>query len=109
MAALSPCPPARPPSRPQEMLALCLLFSGGTFLYVATAHVLPEIQHGGMGGGEEDGTAGEAGGDEDGGHHGHSHGRAHGTPPRMKWAEVWTMVAGVLLPLLLDAGGSHGH
>lgn len=27
----------------QEMVALCLLFSGGTFLYVATAHVLPEI------------------------------------------------------------------
>lgn len=27
----------------QESVALCLLFSGGTFLYVATAHVLPEI------------------------------------------------------------------
>lgn len=26
-----------------ESVALCLLFSGGTFLYVATAHVLPEI------------------------------------------------------------------
>jgi hypothetical protein len=26
------------------MLAQLLLFSGGTFLYVATAHVLPEIQ-----------------------------------------------------------------
>jgi hypothetical protein len=23
---------------------MCLLFSGGTFLYVATAHILPEIQ-----------------------------------------------------------------
>ena len=30
----------------QESVALCLLFSGGTFLYVATAHVLPEIQSG---------------------------------------------------------------
>lgn len=28
-------------------LAMCLLFSGGTFLYVATAHILPEIQAGG--------------------------------------------------------------
>jgi hypothetical protein len=30
----------------RTMLAVILLFSGGTFLYVATAHVLPEIQEG---------------------------------------------------------------
>jgi hypothetical protein len=108
----------------QEMLALCLLFSGGTFLYVATAHVLPEIQAGSAGGGhghgalDADGFADGAGGggagsshsDDDGagygeGGHGHSHG--HKTPPKMKWREVWVMVTGVLLPLLIDV--HHGH
>jgi hypothetical protein len=89
------------------MLALCLLFSGGTFLYVATAHVLPEIQ---AGVGAEDAEEADlkdlvVGGE---GHHGHAHGKhPHGTPPRMKWAEVWVMVAGVLLPLFLDV--HHGH
>ena len=29
----------------RKMIAIILLFSAGTFLYVATAHVLPEIQH----------------------------------------------------------------
>lgn len=37
-------------------LALCLLFSGGTFLYVATAHILPEVQAQGSG----DGGAGDS-------------------------------------------------
>ncbi len=27
----------------RDTLALCLLFSAGTFLYVATAHILPEV------------------------------------------------------------------
>ena len=78
----------------QEMLALCLLFSGGTFLYVATAHVLPEIQAGALSGG---------GGDDE--HEGHSHGH-HGT--RLTWTEVWVLVAGVLFPLMLNVG-EHGH
>ena len=76
----------------QEMLALCLLFSGGTFLYVATAHVLPEIQAGALSGGDDE-------------HEGHSHGH-HGT--RLSWTEVWVLVAGVLFPLMLNVG-EHGH
>lgn len=72
------------------MLAQLLLFSGGTFLYVATAHVLPEIQ------------AGNSHGDE-----GHAHGGSNRTPPKMKWSETWLLVGGVLLPLLLDV--HHGH
>ena len=86
-----------------------LLFSGGTFLYVATAHVLPEIQAGNHnfvrssddvegGGGHEEG--GSVGG-------GHSHGGSMRTPPKMKWSETWLLVGGVLLPLLLDV--HHGH
>lgn len=87
----------------QEMLAICLLFSGGTFLYVATAHVLPEIQAG---------AHGPALRDEDDGHHhgeagGHGHSHAPRTPPKMKWSETWLLVSGVLLPLLLDV--HHGH
>ena len=98
------------------MLAVFLLFSGGTFLYVATAHVLPEIQAGnshfatgraalddkGGGGGHGDhvgGLSGSAGG--------HSHGSVVRTPPKMKWSETWLLVSGVLLPLLLDV--HHGH
>ena len=87
----------------QEMLALCLLFSGGTFLYVATAHVLPEIQS--SSGSDTEGLE-EVGADAE--CHGHSHGGSHGkVPPRMSWPEVWTLIAGVLFPLLLDV--HHGH
>lgn len=87
------------------------MFSGGTFLYVATAHVLPEIQAGHTPDpddedDEEAGTHTEA---ADGhGHHGHSHGGHRSKhSPRMKWVEVWVMVAGVLLPLLINV--HHGH
>lgn len=37
-------------------------------------------------------------------HGGHSHGGQHGG---LKWPEVWTLVAGLLLPLFLNVG--HGH
>jgi len=30
-----------------KQLAIVMLFSGGTFLFVATAHILPEVMHGG--------------------------------------------------------------
>lgn len=32
-------------------VALCVLFSGGTFLYAATMHILPEVLQSGGGGG----------------------------------------------------------
>lgn len=83
----------------QELLSILLLFSGGTFLYVATAHVLPEIQ------------AGVAHPHEDERHENCAEG-SHGavrqrTPPKMKWRETALLVSGVLLPLLLDV--HHGH
>ncbi len=91
------------------MLALCLLFSGGTFLYVATAHVLPEIQSGAHGGDDDDDDDDDDGDTGGSGHHHHHHHhhKHHRTPPKMKWSEVWVMVSGVLLPLLLDM--HHGH
>ena len=42
----------------RRSVALCLLFSAGTFLYVATCHVLPEVQHIEKPGNGEDGTGG---------------------------------------------------
>ena len=73
---------------------MLLLFSGGTFLYVATAHVLPEIQAGNIHHEELD----------EGAHEGHSHASSGSrrTPPKMKWSETALLVSGVLLPLLLD-------
>ena len=82
----------------QELLVVLLLFSGGTFLYVATAHVLPEIQAGTVHHEEEhEGCA-------DGSHSSVVRQR---TPPKMKWSETALLVSGVLLPLLLDV--HHGH
>jgi zinc transporter 9 len=73
-------------------LALCLLFSGGTFLYVATAHILPEIQMQRQPSGDAS-TPGE-GGEGEGG-------------PNLTWGEVGVLVGGLLLPLLLNV--QHGH
>jgi zinc transporter 9 len=92
----------------QEMLALCLLFSGGTFLYVACAHVLPEVQSGAHGGAEEGEDDDELHlGEDGGGGHGHSHGHGAKIAPRMTWFEVWLLVGGILFPLILDV--HHGH
>ena len=130
-----------------ESVALCLLFSGGTFLYVATAHVLPEITNcacrEGGGGGQQwrcgkgwllatcarpasqalhdpspplaharSSVAADAHlrtHDDDDHHHHHGSGAAkkHKHSHGMRWAEVWTLVAGVLLPLFINVG--HGH
>lgn len=77
----------------QESLALCFLFSGGTFLYVATAHILPELQQRSStrGSGQDD--------DED-----VSHASGNG---KMSWKDVSVLICGVLLPLLLNM--NHGH
>ncbi|CAH1263178.1 zinc transporter ZIP9-like [Branchiostoma lanceolatum] len=67
---------------------ITMLFSAGTFLYVATVHVLPEIQSMGTQAG------GEGGGD--GGHH-------HG----FSKLELVAFVTGALFPLLLSVGHKH--
>jgi zinc transporter 9 len=84
----------------QELLSILLLFSGGTFLYVATAHVLPEIQAGTVH-------------HEEAPPHANCSDSSHGaasrqrTPPKMKWSETALLVSGVLLPLLLDVHHAH--
>ena len=57
---------------------IAMLFSAGTFLYVATVHVLPEITHSNNSGG-------------------------------LSKFDVFIMVVGSLLPLLLNLGHSHAH
>jgi len=57
---------------------IAMLFSAGTFLYVATVHVLPEITHSDTGG-------------------------------RLSKFDVFVMVVGSMLPLVLNLGHSHEH
>ncbi|XP_077094456.1 zinc transporter ZIP9 [Siphateles boraxobius] len=64
---------------------VAMLFSAGTFLYVATVHVLPEV--GGMGG------------------HSHSPGASAGKG--LSKVEVGALVLGCLIPLVLSIGHQH--
>lgn len=70
----------------QTNLAICLMVSGGTFLYVAAAHILPEVQ-----------AAGQL------------EARPTDNKPAAPspWSDVWVMVAGMVLPLLINVEHSH--
>lgn len=83
----------------QTLVAQFLLFSGGTFLYVATAHILPEVQT------NSHITSKEKDEDEEGATAPHVHYHAHA--PLMLWSETGILVLGILLPLLINFG--HGH
>lgn len=63
---------------------VAMLFSAGTFLYVATVHVLPEV--GGMG---------------------HSHKADSGAAKGLTRVEVLALVIGCLIPLILSIGHQH--
>lgn len=63
---------------------VAMLFSAGTFLYVATVHVLPEV--GGMG---------------------HSHKPESGAAKGLSRTEVLALVVGCLIPLVLSIGHQH--
>ena len=66
---------------------LAMLFSAGTFLYVATVHVLPEVTSGG----------------------GHSHGSASGdkTQGGFSKSELVMLILGAVAPLFLSVGHHH--
>lgn len=65
---------------------VAMLFSAGTFLYVATVHVLPEVGGGG----------------------GHSHAAAGGNGGKgLSKVEVGALVLGCLIPLVLSVGHHH--
>lgn len=90
------------PRNMQWWTGMLLLFSGGTFLYVAM-HVLEEVQ----------GHARES----QAGHHGHKHGEkgangggegvGEGEKGKMRYADLACMTIGMFLPLLLNV--EHGH
>ncbi|XP_028294512.1 zinc transporter ZIP9 [Gouania willdenowi] len=67
---------------------VAMLFSAGTFLYVATVHVLPEV--GGMGGG-----------------HSHSPNGGGGAGKGLSRVELVALVLGCLIPLVLSVGHHH--
>ena len=69
---------------------LAMLFSAGTFLYVATVHVLPEVTSGG----------------------GHSHGAASGDKTQQgsggfSKSELAMLILGAVAPLFLSIGHHH--
>lgn len=64
---------------------VAMLFSAGTFLYVATVHVLPEV----------------------GGTGGHSHSAGGGGGKGLNKVEVMALVLGCLIPLVLSVGHQH--
>lgn len=75
-------------------LGIVMLFSAGTFLYVATVHVLPELMQENQ--------------------HWHSLPTSEGQPPvahhakaSLKGSEFVMLVIGTFLPLLLSAGHHH--
>ncbi|GAB0087685.1 zinc transporter ZIP9 [Sergentomyia squamirostris] len=78
---------------------IAMLFSAGTFLYVATVHVLPELTHG-----HPSSSAGS------GPHYSHleqggaSSAKGYGS---LKNTELAILICGALLPLLLTMGHSH--
>ena len=63
---------------------LAMLFSAGTFLYVATVHVLPEVTS-----------------------LGHSHGPAGDKPGGFSKSELFMLILGAVLPLFLSVGHHH--
>ncbi|KAI9358296.1 ZIP zinc transporter-domain-containing protein [Zopfochytrium polystomum] len=74
---------------------ILLLFSAGSFLYVATVHILPEIyaKPGGAGGGS--------------GHHHHAHGGQHGSDHLLTTPQVVALVAGMFAPYFLMIKHTH--
>lgn len=81
-----------PPQSSKEALSdinatgVAMLFSAGTFLYVATVHVLPEVGGGG---------------------HSHAPAGGGGASKGLSKVEVLALVLGCLIPLVLSVGHHH--
>lgn len=82
---------------------IAMLFSAGTFLYVATVHVLPELTQGGGGSRQHDYRLLEeaprdvASNDNDGSN----------SIQALKYSELAIMICGALLPLIITFGHKH--
>lgn len=80
--------------------AVAMLFSAGTFLYVATVHVLPELTHQ---------QPSHFHGSSSGAHYSHLEQGPGGPKPSygLTNVELGTLISGALLPLLLTIGHHH--
>ena len=81
-------------------VGLALLFSGGTFLYVATCHIMPEVMADIVEQSRDSAGACDA-------HSSHAHGRAI-TAADLPWRNVGALMVGVCMPILLSSA-SHSH
>ena len=106
------------------MLGLCLLFSGGTFLFTIAVHIMPELSKGEAGGGghSHGGGIGDDDGEEEGDaeegegllHSGHSHGggeKAEGGEDAqpLEWKYVVCLITGILSPLVFAWRHTHSE
>uniref|UniRef100_A0AC35U1W8 Zinc transporter ZIP9 n=1 Tax=Rhabditophanes sp. KR3021 TaxID=114890 RepID=A0AC35U1W8_9BILA len=79
-----------------DTTGILMLFSAGTFLYVATVHVLPELQSTAKGNGELVIISSSSPG------HAHSD-----SGPKYSGKELIVLITGAILPSLLSSGHSH--
>lgn len=98
---------------------IAMLFSAGTFLYVATVHVLPELTSGATGGGHSHGGGGGGGGAGSSSSSSVRYNQLEQGPgekvmvvqPKgygaLRYTELAILVTGALLPLLLTMGHHH--
>lgn len=78
--------------------AVAMLFSAGTFLYVATVHVLPELTHQ---------QPSHYHSSSSGPHYSHLEQGGSKPSPGLSNVELCTLISGALLPLLLTIGHHH--
>lgn len=92
---------------------IAMLFSAGTFLYVATVHVLPELTSGGPAGGHSHGGGGSGGASSSSSsvRYNQLEQGDKGLAPKgygaLRYTELAILVTGALLPLLLTMGHHH--
>ena len=104
-------------------LGLCLLFSGGTFLFTIAAHVMPELQQ------HHDGATNATPRPHHGHHHSHGgagsaailegesdfEGEQHDTASgntesvALEWPYLLCLIAGIIAPFFLSHGHTHSH
>lgn len=88
-------------------VGLALLFSGGTFLYVATCHIMPEVMADIVEQSRDSAGACDAHSSHAHSTHTHAHGRAISAAD-LPWRYVGALMVGVCMPILLSSA-SHSH
>ena len=88
-----------------------LLFSAGSFLYVATVHVLPDIYHDqetyASPGNEVSSSSSSSTDNHHHHHHHHQHHNQHQHPKKLSMAQIFMLIVGVYSPHFLMIEHSH--